>query len=110
MNYDAVLCGLTYEEREHVEKLIDQIEYNDSNEIINQCLVPIFRYLVTRILEKDTNYLIKENRELLIKLINVKNITTRLISLVTNFLPIAKNIIQMLIYKQNQFYYFAKII
>jgi len=56
-NCEIILYGLSSEEQlKYLKELIDQIDYNGSNNIVIQCLVPVFRHLIIKIFEKDSYY------------------------------------------------------
>ena len=89
-NYEVILDGLTGEKYKHVKILIDQIDYVGSNKVVIQCLVPVCRFLITKIFDDYSYYMINDNKELLIRMINIKVLTNKLIDFVENYFPIAK--------------------
>lgn len=90
-NCEIILYGLSSEEQlKYLKELIDQIDYNGSNNIVIQCLVPVFR---------DSYYLIHDNKELLIRLIDVKQLTNEFIYFTENYIPIAKKYFKNLDYQ-----------
>ena len=92
-NTDYLLEGMSGNVREVAQFHLKQIDYDGSDDVVKQCLAPSISYIISKIIDKEKSFnVIKDNfrgikSEDVIKLVNVRDITTLLIDYCENYLP-----------------------
>lgn len=104
--YELILEGLTTEETYYVKSLIKQIDSNVDG-TTKQLLNAIIRFVVKKIFEKESHYLISDNRDLLIRMVDVKKLTNQLTCFLENYIPIAQGYFPNLDYQAESILLFA---
>lgn len=85
--YEHCLEQFTIDEREIVTKYLEQIEYYGNDEYINRCIYAIICCIIKKIVHSEIN-IVKENSEILLMMIDVKNIIKNFIIMHEELLPI----------------------
>ena len=85
--YEYCLEQFTIDEREIVVKYLDQIEYYGNDEYINRAIASVISCIIEKILHNEMS-IVKNNSEILLLMIDVKNIVKYFIILREELLPI----------------------
>ena len=73
-------------EKELMRSFLEQINYEGDDKDVEQCIYPVVFRIVNGIILHQRAYVV-ENKETLLKLVNVKNITSQLINTMQNLIP-----------------------